>query len=133
MNDCKDEERDTVTNAANGEERVICDGKHIHPDKKSGGFTMPSDKDLASMAELFKVFGDETRMKIMSLLLKREMCVCDIADFVGMSQSAVSHQLGVLKKARLVKFRREGKTILYSLDDEHVRDIFVEAQDHVRE
>ena len=122
---------DNCTNIQSG--NLICDGKHPHADKSKSLYTIPPAQTLEAMAKLFKVFGDTTRMKIMSLLLEKEMCVCDIADFVGMDQSAISHQLKVLKEARLVKFRREGKTIYYSLDDEHVRDIFVEARNHVCE
>ena len=107
--------------------------KRINSDEAVNEYIAPTSEELRAMAELFKVFGDETRMRIMSVLLEREMCVCDISNYVEMSQSAVSHQLGVLKKARLVKFRREGKTNLYSLDDEHIRDIFVEAKDHISE
>lgn len=88
---------------------------------------------MFELAELFKVFGDSTRVKIICTLLKKEMCVCDIAELLGMTQSAISHQLGVLKKSRLVKFRREGKTILYSLDDAHIEDILIEALDHIKE
>ena len=83
------------------------------------------DRDiLVDLAELFKVLGDQTRIKIIFILFKEEMCVCDIAELVGMTQSAISHQLRVLKQARLVKFRKEGKTVFYSLDDDHITKIF---------
>jgi DNA-binding transcriptional ArsR family regulator len=84
-----------------------------------------------SMSEIFKVFGDPTRIKIIYALLLRELCVCDIAEVLGMSQSSISHQLRVLKEARLVKYRREGKVVYYSLDDDHVKTIFNAGLDHV--
>ena len=83
--------------------------------------------------ELFKVFGDVTRVKIIYALLESEMCVCDIASLLDMTQSAISHQLRVLKKARLVKFRKEGKTVFYSLDDQHIDKIFSFGLDHIKE
>jgi ArsR family transcriptional regulator len=86
--------------------------------------TMPSKEKLFDMAELFKVFGDNTRIKIICALLTAEMCVCDISALLGMNQSAISHQLRILKQTRLVKFRKEGKVVYYSLDDEHVKQIF---------
>ena len=94
---------------------------------------MPEDEKLYDLAELFKVFGDTTRIKIIYALFQEEMCVCDMAELLGVSQSAVSHQLRVLKQARLVKFRREGKIVYYSLDDDHVKHIFNEGLNHVLE
>lgn len=94
---------------------------------------IPSDDILDDLSELFKVFGDPTRVKIIYSIKDSEMCVCDIAEFLGMTQSAISHQLRVLKKARLVKYRREGKTVYYSLDDEHVDRIFEFGLTHVKE
>ena len=94
---------------------------------------MPDEKILAETAELLKVFGDTTRIRIISVLCRTEMCVCDIADFLGMTQSAISHQLRVLKQARLVSTRRDGKTIYYSLCDEHVKTIYNYALEHVME
>ena len=85
---------------------------------------MPEDEKLYDLAELFKVFGDTTRIKILYALFEEEMCVCDIADLLNMTQSAISHQLRVLKQARLVKFRKEGKIVYYSLDDNHINQIF---------
>lgn len=85
---------------------------------------MPRDEVLYDLSDFFKTLGDSTRMKILFVLFKTEMCVCDIAELIGMTQSAVSHQLRVLKQARLVKFRKEGKIVYYSLDDEHVKQIF---------
>ena len=84
---------------------------------------MPTDKALSDLSDLFKIFGDTTRMKILFALFESELCVCAIAELVGMEQSAVSHQLKKLKTAHLVTSRREGKTVLYSLADDHVRGL----------
>ena len=94
---------------------------------------MPPDEILYDLAELFKVFGDSTRVKILYALFEAELCVCDIAQVLGMSISAISHQLRVLKQARLVKYRREGKTVFYSLSDDHVRSIIDQGIGHVEE
>lgn len=95
--------------------------------------TMPNDELIFDVAELFKVFGDSTRMKIICALLKEELCVCDIAAITNTTQSAISHQLRVLKQAKLVKYRKEGKIVYYSLDDEHVREIFMKGREHIEE
>ncbi|KMT22489.1 ArsR/SmtB family transcription factor [Clostridium cylindrosporum] len=94
---------------------------------------MPLEEDLYDLAEVFKVFGDSTRIKILYALFASEMCVCDIAALLNMTQSAISHQLRVLKQARLVKYRKEGKVVYYSLDDEHVKQIFDQGLNHVTE
>lgn len=94
---------------------------------------MPQDEMLYDLAELFKVFGDTTRIKILYALFSKEMCVCDIADLLGMTHSAISHQLRVLKQARLVKFRKEGKVVYYSLDDSHISHIFDCGLSHIQE
>lgn len=94
---------------------------------------LPPEEILYDLAELFKVFGDSTRIRILYALFEAEMCVCDIAELLGLSQSAISHQLRVLKTAKLVKFRREGKTIYYSLSDQHVRSIIDQGMEHVLE
>jgi ArsR family transcriptional regulator, lead/cadmium/zinc/bismuth-responsive transcriptional repressor len=94
---------------------------------------IPAEETLYDLAELFKVFGDSTRIKILCALFQSEMCVCDIAALLGMTQSAVSHQLRVLKSARLVKFKKEGKVVYYSLDDEHVKHIFDQGLIHISE
>ncbi len=94
---------------------------------------MPGEEQLFDLAELFKVFGDSTRIKILFVLFEAEMCVCDIAQLLGMTQSAISHQLQVLKKSKLVKYRREGKTVFYSLDDGHVRTILGQGMEHIEE
>ena len=94
---------------------------------------MPGDETLYDLAELFKVFGDSTRIKILYALFEAELCVCDISKLLGLTQSAVSHQLRVLKNSRLVKFRRDGKTVFYSLADDHVRKIIAQGMEHVNE
>ena len=94
---------------------------------------MPQEETLYDLAELFKVFGDSTRTKILWALDEEEMCVCDIAYLLNMTQSAISHQLRVLKQAKLVKNRREGKIVFYSLDDEHIRQILETGLIHIME
>ncbi len=111
-----------------------CDYMHIHSelvDKVNQN--MPSEELLYDLAELYRVFGDSTRIRILYALFESEMCVCDIAQVLGMSISAISHQLRVLKQARLVKYRREGKTVFYSLCDDHVRLIIDQGINHVSE
>lgn len=93
----------------------------------------PDDEILYDLAELFKVFGDSTRIKILYSMFEHELCVNDIARLLNLSQSSVSHQLRILKTSKLVKFRREGKSIFYSLDDEHVRAIISMGMEHVEE
>lgn len=110
----------------------ICNCTEIHKDcVNCVKDNMLSDKAFADLSELFKVFGDYTRIKIIYALLKKELCVCDIAELLGMSQSSISHQLRVLKSARLVKFRKEGKVVYYSLDDEHIGNIFNAGLEHL--
>lgn len=94
---------------------------------------MPDENVLYDVAELLKIFGDPTRIRIISVLGQKEMCVYEIANILEMTQSAISHQLRVLKQARLVKARRSGKTIFYSLCDAHVQKIFYCAMEHVME
>ena len=94
---------------------------------------MPDEEMLCDLAELFRIFGDSTRIKILYVLFEAEMCVCDIAELLHMTQSAISHQLRVLKQSKLVKFRREGKTIFYSLADDHVRTIIGMGMEHLCE
>lgn len=94
---------------------------------------LPEDDLLARLAELFKVFGDGTRIRILYVLFEAEVCVCDLAKLLGMTQSAVSHQLRILKQAQLVKSRREGKTIFYALADDHVRTLLKQGADHISE
>ena len=115
-----------------GDEFCSCDSVHenvIEMVKKK----MPQEEKLYDLAELFKVFGDTTRVKIISALFEAEMCVCDIAELLHMTQSAISHQLRVLRQARLVKHRKEGKVVFYSLDDEHIKTIFNQGLEHILE
>ena len=111
-----------------------CELMHVHQeivDKVNQ--QMPEDEILFDLAELFKIFGDSTRIKILYPLFESEMCVCDIAQLLNMTQSAISHQLQVLKKSKLVKYRRDGKTVFYSLADGHVRTIIDQGMEHVAE
>ncbi|WP_298196959.1 metalloregulator ArsR/SmtB family transcription factor [Desulfosporosinus sp.] len=94
---------------------------------------MPMEENLYDLAELFKVFGDSTRIKILWALDEAEMFVCDIAALLNMTQSAISHQLRVLKQARLVKYRKDGKIVFYSLEDEHIKQIFNQGLTHINE
>ncbi|WP_418289864.1 ArsR/SmtB family transcription factor [Massilicoli timonensis] len=94
---------------------------------------MPPELKLYDLAELFKVFGDSTRIRILFILLEAEVCVCDLAEALHMNQSAISHQLRILKQNKLVKSRREGKSIFYSLADDHVRTIIDQGLEHVEE
>lgn len=100
-------------------------------DSKNGD--MPDEVLLCELAEFFRVFGDSTRIRILYALSKAEMCVCDIAELLNVSQSAVSHQLQVLRSKRLVKYRRNGKAVLYSLDDQHIFSIIGQGIDHIKE
>ncbi|HSQ88992.1 metalloregulator ArsR/SmtB family transcription factor [Romboutsia sp.] len=116
------------------EDLNTCDCKEIHEDIISEVKTsMPKEEMLYDLAELFKVFGDTTRIRILYALFSNEMCVCDIASLLGMTHSAISHQLRVLKQARLVKFRKEGKVVYYSLDDNHISQIFDCGLNHIQE
>ena len=92
---------------------------------------MPDEEKLYDLAELFKIFGDSTRIRILYALYERELCVCDIASLLGLTQTAVSHQLRILKANKIVKARRDGKTIFYSLDDAHVHDILNMGIEHL--
>jgi DNA-binding transcriptional ArsR family regulator len=94
---------------------------------------MPDDESLYDLADLFKVFADTTRIKILYALMNGELCVADIAETVGATQSAVSHQLRILKQARLVKFQRDGKNVVYSLADDHVYTVLAQGMTHICE
>lgn len=94
---------------------------------------MPDEIELYNLAELFKVFGDSTRIRILYVLFEAEVCVCDLASALNMNQSAISHQLKILKQNKLVKARREGKSVFYSLADDHVRTIIAKGQEHIEE
>lgn len=116
------------------DESLNCDCNVVHQDVVNRvNEKMPSEEILYDLAEFFKVFGDSTRIKIIWALFEEEMCVCDIAYLLKMNQSAISHQLRVLKQARLVKPRREGKNIFYSLDDQHIEEIFNQGLNHINE
>ena len=111
-----------------------CDCSVIHDDiVKKVKNRLPDEELLFDLAELFKVFGDSTRVRIISALLHSPMCVCDIAVLLGLSKSAISHQLRALRQTRLVKYRREGKIVFYSLDDTHIGNIFKQGLAHVSE
>ncbi len=94
---------------------------------------LPKDEALSDLADLFKLFGDTTRIKILYLLFENELCVCDIATLLNMTQSAISHQLKILKQSKLIKYRREGKTVFYSLADDHVHTIIAQGSEHLGE
>ena len=111
-----------------------CEEHHVHKDLvDSVKLDMPDEESLYDLAELFKVFGDTTRIRILYVLFESELCVCDIAELLNMSQSAISHQLRVLKQAKLVKNRRDGKTIYYSLSDGHIISILSQGLEHIEE
>lgn len=117
----------------NGE---ICDSC---PEQKTGPGTVSSvktdmigDDDAVRLSEVFKVLGDPTRIKIIFTLSKSDLCVCDIAEAIGMTQSATSHQLRLMRNMRLVKYRKEGKSVYYSLDDDHILQLFSQGMEHVR-
>ncbi len=95
--------------------------------------TMPEETELYDLAELFKVFGDSTRIRILFVLFEAEVCVCDLASALNMTQSAISHQLRILKQNKLVKSRRDGKSVFYSLADDHVRTIINQGREHIEE
>ena len=111
-----------------------CDFLQVHQDVVDEVLRrMPPEDMLVDLSELFKVFGDSTRIKILYVLLESDMCVCDLAQILNMTQSAISHQLRILKQSKLVKNRREGKTVIYSLTDAHVRSIISQGMEHIEE
>lgn len=115
-------------------DKNICDYLHVHEQIIADvNSHMPNEEVLFDLSELFKVFGDSTRIRILYCLFVSEMCVCDIATLLNMTQSAISHQLSVLKRNKLVKSRRDGKTIFYSLADSHVRTMLDQGVEHVTE
>ena len=112
----------------------LCEATEIHEDLlKAVRDTMPEETELYDLAELFKVFGDSTRIRILFVLFEAQVCVCDLAQALGMTQSAISHQLKILKQSRLVKNRKEGKQVFYSLADDHVRTIIFQGREHIDE
>ena len=119
---------------AETKESLCCDTEEIHEELlKIVDETMPDETELDSLAELFKVFGDPTRIRILFVLFETEVCVCDLARALNMTQSAVSHQLRILKQSRLVMNRREGKSMFYSLADDHVRTMIAQGREHILE
>ena len=115
-------------------ENETCEYMHVHPHViQKVKAEMPAEETLYDLAELYKVFGDSTRIKILYVLFEAEVCVCDIAQCLNMTTSAISHQLRVLKQSRLVRSRKEGKTVFYSLADDHVRTIIGQGLDHIEE
>ena len=111
-----------------------CEVTLIHEDNvKKAINELPDDELIADLSDMFKIFGDQTRVKILMALESGELCVCDIAAVMNMSQSAISHQLRVLKQSNIVKTRRQGKVVYYSISDDHVKEIFEIAIVHVQE
>lgn len=110
----------------------ICDCNIIHNEVVNETLKQMKDEDLFNkMADFFKILGDTTRVKILFALDKNEMCVCDIANVLGMSKSSISHQLGTLRRSGIVKCRKQGKEVYYMLDDEHVKQVFEVAVEHL--
>ncbi len=115
-------------------ENFFCDCNVIHYDVvNKTKEAMLSEETFTDLSEFYKVFSDSTRIKIIWALDNNEMCVCDLSNVLGMTKSAVSHQLGILRQAKLVSYRREGKNVFYALKDEHVRQIFEAGLEHINE
>jgi len=111
-----------------------CEFMHVHEHVVEKVMeVMPEGETLQNLAEFYRVFGDSTRIRILYALSQSELCVCDIASLLGMGQSAISHQLRILKQMRLVKFRREGKSVLYSLADSHIETTLAQGMEHIGE
>ena len=118
----------------NEKEQECCEEYEVHENLlEIVKQTMPEEEELYDLAELFKVFGDSTRIRILFVLFEAEVCVCDLAETLHMTQSAISHQLRILKQSKLVKSRREGKSVFYSLADGHVRTIIAQGREHIEE
>ena len=116
------------------QEIECCDMFETHEELlKTVNEKMPAEEELYDLAELFKVFGDSTRIRILFVLFEAEVCVCDLAEALNMTQSAISHQLKILKQSKLVVGRREGKQVFYSLADDHVRTIIDQGREHIEE
>jgi len=115
-------------------ETIKCDCNVIHQDVVDLVKTKLPDQDsIMDLGQFFKRLGDPTRLKILSALFESEMCVCDMATLFNMTQSSISHQLSVLKQARMIKYRKEGKVVYYSLDDQHIQQIFDQGLTHIKE
>ena len=111
-----------------------CEESKLHPDRIARSVErLPDDDTLFALADLYKIFGDSTRLRIFYVLFDNELCVCDIAELLGMQVSAISHQLRVLKASRLVKYRKNGKSVFYSLADDHVHTILGQGMEHLFE
>lgn len=112
----------------------VCQKKIVHQEiVNQVNQKMPDEELIKDIAEFFKILGEPTRIKIINILFLSEMCVCDISQIMGMNQSAISHQLKILKQANLVKYRKEGKSVYYSLSDEHIKQIFDQGMIHIQE
>ena len=124
-----------ISNMNNIDDTVeCCDCNEVHEELlKIVNETMPEETELYDLAELFKVFGDSTRIRILFVLFEAEVCVCDLAKVLNMTQSAISHQLRILKQNKLVNSRREGKSVFYSLADGHVRTIIAQGREYIEE
>lgn len=137
MNTCsivQSRKRKEITMAKANDKAPICECEEIHRDiVKIAKEEMPDTETLYDLADFFKIFGDSTRMSILFAIDKRPMCVCDIADLLGMTRSAVSHQIKTLRQASLVTYRKSGKNVIYRLADDHVRDIIETALMHIKE
>ena len=120
-------ETNETKESCNSQSLAFCDAESIAPEG------MPDEELLYELADLFKVFGDTTRIKILYALMEQDLCVADLAEIIGASQSAVSHQLRTLKQARLVKYQRDGKNVIYSLSDDHVYTVLAQGMTHICE
>ncbi|MCF2652277.1 ArsR/SmtB family transcription factor [Anaeromassilibacillus senegalensis] len=129
----KDKEKAKSGKKEKEKKEVLCPGDHAHGDLNAVKAEIPPLDTLFQLAELFKVFGDTTRIRIMCVLFQKELCVCEIAELLEMGQSAISHQLRLLRNAHLVKVKRDGKQSYYSLDDAHVREIYLMGLEHISE
>ena len=113
---------------------ISCEEPHLHPAAvEEAESQMPDDDTLMEVSDFFKALSDSSRLKIIAALISRELCVCDISEIAGQSQSAVSHQLRVLRAARIVKYRRDGKQVFYSIDDAHIAEIIQTTIRHLNE
>ena len=111
-----------------------CETSEIHPEQIAAARSrLPEEDTLFALADLYKIFGDSTRLRILYVLFDTELCVCDIAELLGMTVSAISHQLRVLKQSRLIKYRKVGKSVFYSLADDHVHTILGQGMEHITE
>jgi len=121
-------------NAMNTSQDIRCQETAVHENElKKVRSRLPDEAELCDLAEFFKIFGDSTRIRILYALYEAELCVCDIAELLSISQSAASHQLALLRTSKLVKYRRDGKTVYYSLDDDHIFSIISQGMEHIKE